>query len=63
MKDFLEQIHLEWLKKPDLRFGQMMSNFFAEAGDPFSWEEDVFICKFNEYMTSSEHYSGEVEGE
>jgi len=52
MKPFLEQIEEVWKEVPDLRFGQLMYNFFQENGDPFYWEEDVFIKKLKEYINS-----------
>jgi len=50
MYDFLEKIRIEWSKAPDLRFGQLLFNFFSESGDPFYWEEDKFIEKLKNYM-------------
>lgn len=37
-------------KAPDLRFGQLMSNFFYTTGDPFYYEDDVLLEKFRTYM-------------
>ena len=51
--NFLKEIKKIWLKHPDLRFGQLMINFFAfeesENGDPFYWEEDKFIQRLKSY--------------
>ena len=48
---FLDVIGFHWqVKCPDWRFGQLMYNFFSEYGDPFYWEEDKFLNKFEEYM-------------
>lgn len=35
---------------PDLRFGQLMYNFFSWYGDPFYLEEGMFLAKFKEYI-------------
>lgn len=62
MKPFLEKIEEVWKDVPDLRFGQLMYNFFQEVGDPFYWEEDVFIEKFKEYMDKQkENYVNKIE--
>ena len=51
MDPFLAKIKNEWSKAPDLRFGQLMSNFFT-TGDPFYWEEDEFIERLGRYLDS-----------
>jgi hypothetical protein len=55
--DEMKEIHKRYA--PDLRFGQLMSNFFgwlmAENGvDLFFPEEDKMLLYFKEYMESFE---------
>lgn len=38
-------------KAPDLRFGQLMSNFFLIIGDPFYCEDDDLLEMFREYIS------------
>lgn len=48
---FLQKIQECWELFPDLRFGQMMSNFiFQLPRDLFFYEDDEFIDKFQKYM-------------
>lgn len=48
---FLQTIKECWELLPDLRFGQMMSNFlFQLPRDPFFYEDNEFIEKFEKYM-------------
>ena len=47
---FLERLGEIWKERfPDLRFGQMMFNFFSAFGDPFYLEEDEFLTAFEAY--------------
>lgn len=41
-----------WKKVPDLRFGQMMQNFFHSEcnSDPFYIEDDELFEKFSKYI-------------
>ena len=49
--NFLYELGAIWEKElPDWRFGQLMFNFISECGDPFYWEEDVFLEKFKAYV-------------
>ena len=50
MDGFLEKVKALWSMAPDLRFGQLMFNLISEEGDPFYWEEDVFIKKLEKHM-------------
>ena len=48
---FMEELTYYWQKYcPDWRFGQLMYNFIATMGDPFYWEEDKFMEKFEEFL-------------
>ena len=50
---FVVEIGTLWRRKcPDWRFGQLMANFFEACGDPFYWEEDVFLAKLKKYLES-----------
>lgn len=53
---FLNKIGTQWeIKCPDWRFGQLIMNFLSWCGeDPFYWEEDKFLEKFNEFMEYGE---------
>jgi len=51
---FLQAIGEEWAKKPDLRFGQLISNFISAKGDPFNFEEEEFLKQFAEYINAHE---------
>lgn len=55
---FLNALKIEWLKAPELRFGQLMYSFFSESGNPFYWEENEFIKRLQEYMASLNKPSG-----
>lgn len=61
MDGFFNKLKMEWIKEPDWRFGQLMYNFFAESGDPFYWEEDIFIKRLQEYMGPRNKSSGGTE--
>lgn len=53
IKPFLEKIEELWSScdyLTDWRFGQLMSNFQKQYGDPFYWEEKDFIKKFEEFL-------------
>ncbi len=58
MGSFLNELKIEWLKAPNLRFGQLMYSLFSESGDPFYWEENEFIKRLQEYMVSLSKPSG-----
>jgi hypothetical protein len=49
IQPFLEEVGKIWLKMPDMRFGQLMYNFFHECGDPFYLEDDKFLEEFKKY--------------
>ena len=46
--DELKELHKKYF--PDLRFGQLMYNFFSWYGDPFYLEEDKFMETFRKYI-------------
>ena len=53
IKPFMEKLADIWASNNllvDWRFGQILVNFFNEYGDPFYWEEDTFLKKFEEYV-------------
>lgn len=50
---FLQKLGSYWKKVPDWRFGQLMSNVCAWLGDPFFYEDDEFLNKFEEYFSES----------
>lgn len=50
---FLEELGNIWRKHPDLRFGQLMTNFFYKCGDPFYFEEDKFLHELKKYMSAT----------
>jgi len=52
IKIFLERVEEQWKELPDWRFGQLMYNFFSEYGDPFYWEEDVFLEKLEKFINT-----------
>lgn len=42
-------LHIEAV--PDWRFGQLLVNFLQDCKeDPFYWEEDEFLKRFEEYL-------------
>lgn len=45
-----EALAEQWKRVSDWRLGQVIMNFLSAYGDPFYWEEDVFIKKLAEYM-------------
>lgn len=47
---FLTELGEVWKKYPDLRFGQLMFNFFSEFGDPFHLEEDEFLVALKAHL-------------
>lgn len=48
---FVLKIAELWAKcVPDWRFGQLMYNFIAATGDPFYYEEDDFLDRFENYL-------------
>lgn len=52
---FLEEIGNEWHKVSDLRFGQLMYNFFSEYGDVFYLEEQAFLVEFKKYIAKRDY--------
>ncbi|KFZ25994.1 MAG: hypothetical protein KQ78_01959 [Candidatus Izimaplasma bacterium HR2] len=50
MKLFLEKLEEQWKEFPDWRFGQLMYNFMSTMGDPFYWEEEVFLEKLEIFI-------------
>lgn len=50
IEPFLREIGELWKKYPDLRFGQLMFNFFADYGDPFYLEEDEFLVALQAHL-------------
>jgi hypothetical protein len=57
---FLEEIGNEWRKRSDLRFGQIMYNFFSDYGDVFNLEEKAFLAEFKKYMSKNDYISPPV---
>lgn len=50
IEPFMNEIASIWKEKfPDLRFGQLMSNFFCALGDPFYYEEEELLAAFRAY--------------
>lgn len=49
---FAKKIADGWSKVPDLRFGQLMVNFFQKEfnSDPFYVEDLEFLSKFHSYI-------------
>lgn len=55
IQPFLKEVGELWAAaRPDMRFGQLMYNFISAHGDPFYWEEDLFLEKFKEYLAPRE---------
>ncbi len=51
--NFMYELGEIWKKElPDWRFGQLIFNFISVYGDPFYWEEDVFLENVKEYIAS-----------
>lgn len=50
IKPFLAELGEIWKKHPDLRFGQLMFNVFADFGDPFFLEEDEFLVALKAHL-------------
>ena len=51
IEPFLTELGEVWKKYPDLRFGQLMFNFFSEFGDPFHLEEDEFLVAMKAHLS------------
>ena len=49
---FCEILSVEWKRIPDMRFGQLMYNFFHDEynSDPFYIEDTELIGRFQEYV-------------
>lgn len=49
---FCKILSAEWKRIPDMRFGQLMYNFFHDEynSDPFYIEDTELISKFQEYV-------------
>lgn len=49
---FCETLSAVWKRIPDMRFGQLMHNFFHDEynSDPFYIEDTELISKFQEYV-------------
>ena len=56
---FLQALGEVWTRQPDLRFGQLMYNFFEREGNPFYWEDDDFLWRFTEYASKNRRWIGE----
>lgn len=55
IEPFLKELGKIWGENvPDWRFGQLIFNLISEMGDPFYWEEDMFLEKLREYFTPKE---------
>lgn len=55
IEPFLKELGKIWGENvPDWRFGQLIFNLISEMGDPFYWEEDMFLKKLREYFTPKE---------
>ena len=53
IEPFLQKIGEIWKTEcPDWRFGQLMYNFLLLYDDPFYWEEEDFLKKFEDYFNS-----------
>lgn len=52
IEPFLTELGQLWKEKyPDWRFGQLMTNFFREMGDPFYLEEDEWLVAFKSFCS------------
>lgn len=47
---FVHQLADIWAQTPELRFGQLISNFISENGDIFYISDEEFIEKLKEYV-------------
>lgn len=53
IEPFLKEIGQYWNLVPDWRFGQLLFNFLSiQETDCFFWEEDMFLQKFKEYIST-----------
>ena len=52
IEPFCEMLSVEWKRTPDMRFGQLMYNFFHDEynSDPFYVEDTELISRFQEYV-------------
>jgi len=46
----LNLIAVIWRRNPDLRLGQLLSNFAGFEGDPFHYEDDETEQKLTEFI-------------
>lgn len=52
--EFMKEFSMVWKEKcPDLRFGQMISNFVLHYGDIFYLEENKFLEEFESFSENS----------
>lgn len=63
---FLDKFASIWAKYPNLRFGQLCSNFFFwlseyKQKDPFYLEEDEMLEYLNEYSETIESHISHIE--